>query len=228
MAQHSEDSVQTPSPMPSILWACAIAPPSALIVGFLGFFSADISRHSSELTLARWLITGACFGAAAGGFIALLCGRHLPRFFCYLFGAVSGILGWTILSVVFLGGDELLGFRRGWVGANLLVDSLALGFIFLGVLGGAAVHRSVTSFGAKSRRWGWLIAGIGVAGCVPILAANVYAGLAAYPLPPADTISEVANALPGALCALLYVGVMAGVVGAIAGAIRDSAKSLKA
>jgi hypothetical protein len=116
----------------AIILACALAGPSAYVFGFVGGFRAGLDGTFSVLTLPNWSIMGACFGASAGGLIALLCGCHLQRGFRCLFGAALGSMVCMILSVTF--------FSTSGDAQQLLKDAIALSFIFLGVLGGAAVQ----------------------------------------------------------------------------------------
>ena len=200
MSARGDSSVPTSSGIPAIIFACALGVPSAFFIGFFGSIGQGLGGTDSVLTLPKMSIAGACLGASAGGLVALLCGCHLRRGFCCLFGTALGSIGCMV------GGSRDDPHQ-------LLKDAVALGVIFLGLLGGAVVRRFVTRFGAKSRVWARISAGV----FLPLGTALTY--FAGESLDLANYPEYMVFLLPGALIA----AIVGGGIGALAGAIRDSA-----
>ena len=162
MRTNREIRVPNSSGIPAVVFACALGLPSALFFGFLAAWNAALDGTGSELTLPRGFIVGACLGAGAGGLLALLFGCHLRRGFCYVFGATLGATACMILLYFSARNDP----------HQFLKDAIALGVIFLGFLGGAAVQRFVKRFGARSRSWARIGAGTTAGGIWPLAAAR--------------------------------------------------------
>jgi hypothetical protein len=213
MITRRENSVPTSSGIPAIIFACALGLPSALFFGFLAAWNAALDGTGSELTLPRGFIVGACLGVGAGGLLALLFGCHLRRGFCYVFGATLGASACMILEYFSVRDDP----------HQFLDDAIALGVVFLGLLGGAAAQRFAKRFGAKSRSWVRIGAGTATAGIWPLAAARLYA-LADWQGPPRHDFGEISfDALVGGFGFALIAAFVVGSIAALAGAIRELA-----
>jgi hypothetical protein len=214
MSTHRQRSVRTSAGIPAIIFACALAVPSTFIFAFLVGMMAGSDGTWSELTLPRGFIVGACLGAGVGGFLALLFGCHLRRGFSYVFGAALGAIACMILS------NSYFSVRSD--PHQLLKDAIALGVIFLGLLGAAAVEQKfVKRFGARSRSWAWIGAGTAAGGVWPLAAARWYA-FSDWQGPPRHEFGEIfLNALVGGFGFALIAAIVLGWIAALAGAIRE-------
>lgn len=220
MGPAKDSSPASRAGMAAIILACALGGPAALLFGWFGVLGNGLAGTGTVLTLPNWSIIGACVGASLGGMIALLCGCDLQRSFCCLFGAALGgigcLIGYGTFSFTVPTPEALLQARNR--DQQIYYDALALGLIFLGLLGGAAARRLVIQFGARSRLWAGISAGIlMLVGAVVTYGRN----------------TEVLAINPGTvwvyvpICALI-AGLFGGLVGSLAGAIEDSARIRRA
>lgn len=218
MSTRDDSGVSTSAGIPAIIFACVLGALSAFAFGFARMFNAALEGTGSVLTLPNSLILGVCFGASAGGLVALLCGCHLRRGFCCLFGAALGGIVCMILSVVFVSTRH--------DPHQLLKDAIVLGgIVFLGGVGGTAARRFVTRFGAKSRAWARIGAGTSAGIAFPLVAAILYANMNAV-----DFVSvreELLQVLAIGFGWALIAAFVVGWISALAGAIRDSVEPSK-
>jgi hypothetical protein len=204
----------------AIILALALGGPAALLFGFVGSLGNGLGGTFTVLTLPNWSIIGACVGASLGGMTALLCGCDLQRGFCYLFGAALGcivcLVGYGQFSPTVPTPEALLNARHKE--QQIYCDALAAGLISLGLLGGAA-SRPVIEFGARSRLWAGISAGIFV-----LVGAVVTYGRYKERL----ALDQQLGVRVDVLICVLIAALFGGLVGSLAGAIRDSARIRKA
>jgi hypothetical protein len=226
MSTRDDNGVPTSSGIPAIIFACALGLLSAGFLGLFGTVGQGLGGGGSLLTLPKMAIAGGCFGATVAGLVALLCGFHLRRGFCYLslaaFGATAGMIVTDASMILHSNNrdDPHL----------LLEDAIALGIMCASFLGGAVVRRFVTWFGPKSRAWAGIGGGISAATVFPLVAVLTYASMKAddaklqaqYPHLDFSYREYLFDALIGALVAALLAALVGGWIGAVIGAIRDS------
>lgn len=202
MSTRDDRGVPISSGVPAILLAVAVGLPSACFFGLFGSVGAGLGGSSSVLTLPKMALLGASLGAGAGGLIALLCGCRLRSGFCCVFLAALAAVGYMFFVPDTRADPHQLRNDNGF-----------LGVVFLGILAGAVVRQFVRRFGAESRAWAGISAGV----CLPLGAVLQY--FYGEQLDLTHNPEYVAFLLVGALIGAL----VGGCVGAMAGAIRDSA-----